>query len=338
MAETYVGRVHTENAVLDIGEDIGALVIYTGQEMLGKEIEVSPKGNDAQKIHTAVLERKVNGRTLFAALFLELPEGDYITLTTPSSEITIIGGQVAELNLQASNVIIHPKAPSNSHPHQHGIGSSQRLAEVSTTYPRDQVQQGDREGRPYYTRPVQADPSYSRGDPRGRPCLPPRYRDGKVVSAAPMGTAPMRYTEEGQVAWDEMWTDFCDLALAGGPPHRDTLLEPVPPDEVKADLENYERVVSEIERGWRLVTGLPTVRSEKLGWVGLQCKDEEMALWILRAIVVENVCVRREGNVLYLPAGPAFRLDMEIKNVITVVAKTHHYWTEHILDPSLRSG
>ena len=161
MAETYVERVHTENAVLDIGEDIGALVIYTGQEMLGKEIEVSPKGNDAQKIHTAVLERKVNGRTLFAALFLELPEGDYITLTTPSSEITIIGGQVAELNLQASNVIIHPKAPSNSHPHQHGIGSSQRLAEVSTTYPRDQVQQGDREGRPYYTRPVQADPSYS---------------------------------------------------------------------------------------------------------------------------------------------------------------------------------
>src|SRR6266702_2463698 len=310
MAETYVERVHTENVVLDIGEDIGALVIYTGHEMLGNEIEVCPKGNHTQKIHTAVLERKVNGRTLFAALFLELPEGDYITLTTPSSEITIIGGQVAELNLQASNVIIHPKAPSNSHPHQHGIGSSQRLAEVSTTYPRDPALE----------------------------ILPPRYRNGKVVSAVPMGTAPMRYTEEGQVAWDEMWTDFCDLALAGGPPHRDTLLEPVPPDEVKADLENYECVISEIERGWRLVTGLPTVRSEKLGWVGLQCKDEEMALWILRAIVVENVCVRREGNVLYLPAGPGFRLDKEIKNVITVVAKTHHYWTEHILDPSLRSG
>jgi len=302
MAETYVVRVHTENAVLDIGEDIGALVIYTGQELLGKEIEVSPKSHDAQKIHTAVLERKVNGRTLFAALFLELPQGDYITLTTPSSEITIIGGQVAELNLQASNVIIHPKAPSNSHPHQHGNDSSQRLAEVSTTYHRD--------------------PALD--------ILPPRYRNGKVVSAAPMGTAPMRYTEEGQVAWDEMWTDFCDLALAGGPPHRDTLLEPVPPDEVKADLENYERVISEIERGWRLVTGLPTVRSEKFGWVGLQCQDEEMALWLLRAIVVENVCVRREGSVLYLPAGPTFRLDKEIKNVITVVAKTHHYWTEHL--------
>ena len=302
MVETYTERVHTENAVLDIGEDIGALVIYTGQEMLGREIEVSPKSNQVLRIHTAVLERKVNGRRMFAALFLELPEGDYITLTTPSSEITITGGQVAELNWMAPNVIIHPKALSNYHPHQHGNGSSQQLSEVSRTYPREPA----------------------------RDILPPRYRNGKVVSAAPMGTAPMRYTEKGQVAWDEMWTDFCDLALAGGPPHRDTLLEPVPPDEVKADMESYERVVSEIERGWRLATGLPTVRSEKLGWIGLQCQDEEMALWILRAIVVENVCVRREGNILYLPAGPAFRIDKEIKNVITVVAKTHHYWTEHI--------
>ena len=286
MAETYVERVHTENAVLDIGEDIGALVIYTRQELLGEEIEVSPKDNDAQKTHTTVLERKVNERTMYAALFLALPEGDYNTCSTPSSAITIIGGHVAELDWRESNVIIEPKTPYGSHPHRYEYAVLEML--------------------------------------------PPRYRNGKVISAAPMGTAPMRYTDEGQVAWDEMWTDFCDLALAGGPPHRDTLLEPVPPDEVKADLENYERVVSEIERGWRLVTGLPTVRSEKSGWVGLQCEDEEMALWILRAIVVENVCVRREGSVLFLPAGPAFRLDKEIKNVITVVAKTHHYWTEHL--------
>src|SRR5438874_13760608 len=132
MPETYIEKVHTENAVLDIGEDIGALVIYTGQELLGKEIEVSPKDNQMLKIHTAVLERKVNGRTLFAALFLELPEGDYITLSTPPSEITIIGGQVVELDWQASTVILHPKALSYNHPHQHGNGSSECLSEVST--------------------------------------------------------------------------------------------------------------------------------------------------------------------------------------------------------------
>lgn len=302
MAEIYVERVHTENAVLGIGEDIGALVIYTSQEMLGKEIEVCPKVNNAQKIHTAVLERKVNGRTMFAALFLALPQGDYVTLSTPSSEITIVGGQVAELNWQETDVFLHPKAPYGSHPHLHDRSNFQRMPGVPATDSRD--------------------PAID--------FLPPRYRNGKVVSAAPMGSAPMYYTEDGQVAWDKMWTDFCDLALAGGPPHRDTLLEPVPPDEVKVDLENYERVVAEIERGWRLVTGLPTVRSEKPGWVGLKCVNEEMALWILRAIVVENVSIRREGSVLYLPAGPAFRLDKEIKNVITVVAKTHHYWKEHI--------
>ena len=39
MVEQYVERVHTEHAVLDIGEDIGALVIYTREEFRGKEIQ-----------------------------------------------------------------------------------------------------------------------------------------------------------------------------------------------------------------------------------------------------------------------------------------------------------
>ena len=150
------------------------------------------------------------------------------------------------------------------------------------------------------------------------------------MSAAPMGSAAMRFDEDGQIAWDEMWTGFCDLALAGGPSHRGTLLEPVTPQEVQTDREAYERVVAEIERGFRLVTGLPVVGSQSPGWVGLRCENEEMALWLLRAIVVENVCVRREGVVLFFPAGPHFRLDKEIKNIITVVAKTNHYWQEHL--------
>jgi sirohydrochlorin cobaltochelatase len=54
-----------------------------------------------------------------------------------------------------------------------------------------------------------------------------------------------------------------------------------------------------------------------------------MALWLLRAVTAENVCVRREGTTLFFPAGPTFRLEEEIKNVITVAAKTLHYWKEH---------
>jgi len=289
MVEQYVERVHTEPAVLDIGQDIGALVIYTREELRGKEIEVSLKGNDTKRTHTAIHERRANGRTIFAGVFLALPAGDYIIWVHPSSEITIVGGHVAEVNWADSEVYV----PTIGH--SHSFGSFGQTSQNTT-----------------------------------RDILPPQYRNGKAVSAAPMGSAPMRYTEDEQVAWDQMWTGYCDLALAGGPPHRESLLEPVDPGEVKADLATYERVVAEIERGFRMVTGRPTVRSERLGWVGLQCENEEMALWLLRAIVVENVCIRREGRVLYLPAGPAFRLEKEIKNVVTVIAKTNHYWTEHV--------
>jgi len=296
MVETYVERVHTEHALLDIGEDVGALVIYTRKELLGKEIQVSLKGKNAAKlVHTAIWERRFNGRTVFAGIYAELPLGDYIIWTHPSREVTIVGGSVAEVDLRDISEIYVPYPG-----HAHGYDSI--APGVCATAPRSTI----------------------------RDLLPPRYRGGKVVSAAPMGAVPLLYTDDGQVAWNEMWTGFCDLALAGGPSHRGTLLEPVAPQEVKADQDAYERVVAEIERGLQLVTGLPTVRSESLGWVGLRCADEEMALWLLRAIVVENVCVRREGTVLFLPAGPAFRLEHEIKNVITVVAKTHHYWTEHI--------
>ncbi|GAC1401428.1 MAG: sirohydrochlorin chelatase [Ktedonobacteraceae bacterium] len=150
-----------------------------------------------------------------------------------------------------------------------------------------------------------------------------------ATSAKPMSSTPLIYTEEGQVAWDQMWQDFCDLALAGGPPHRGVFLEPVTPTEVESNRNAYERVVAEIERGLQLVTGLPTTRCSTPGWIGLECPDEKMALWLLQAIVAENVSVRREGAVLFLPAGPTYRVEKEIKNVVTVVAKTHHYWVEH---------
>ena len=51
----------------------------------------------------------------------------------------------------------------------------------------------------------------------------------------------------------------------------------------------------------------------------------------MRAIIVENIMVRREGGVLYLPAGPHFTLKREIKNVVTAIAKTVHYWTAHLV-------
>ena len=55
-----------------------------------------------------------------------------------------------------------------------------------------------------------------------------------------------------------------------------------------------------------------------------------MAGWLVRAIAMENVAVRRRGAILELPVSPHFRLEKEIKNVITVIAKTCHYWNDHM--------
>jgi sirohydrochlorin cobaltochelatase len=59
--------------------------------------------------------------------------------------------------------------------------------------------------------------------------------------------------------------------------------------------------------------------------------------WLQRAFTIENVSVRSEGLELDLPAGPSYRPEMEIKNVITVMAKTTHYQFGHVI-PVQRSG
>jgi len=164
-----------------------------------------------------------------------------------------------------------------------------------------------------------------------RPILPPRYQGNASVNSAPMdGAADLVYDDQGQVVWDDIWGAFCDLAIAGGPPHRGALLEAPQRDEVQANPVAYEQVLDELARGLKQITGWPIVRDAAPGWIGIVCPDEEATVWILRAVMAENVTARREGITLFLPAGPAFHLKYEIKSVITAVAKTHHYWTEHM--------
>jgi sirohydrochlorin cobaltochelatase len=168
-------------------------------------------------------------------------------------------------------------------------------------------------------------------DDRVSAILPPRYREpGAAVSPAPMGAAPLVFGPDGEIAWDQLWQGFCELALAGGPPHRGTLLEAPPRDETLADPERYREVRRELARGIRLVTGLEVRLDTTPGWIGVVCASEAMAIWLMRAIVVENVMARREGPLLLLPAGPRFTLAGEIKNVVTALAKSHHYWIEHL--------
>lgn len=161
--------------------------------------------------------------------------------------------------------------------------------------------------------------------------LPPRYQHCYAsVPPTSMGSAGLKYGADGKVAWDQIWTSFCDLALAGGPPHRGKLLEPVPAAEVAADPGRYRDVVSEIDRAIGLTSGMPVIAGYEPGWVGVLCQSLEEAAWLQFAVTAENVSARRRQAVLQLPAGPAFRVEKEIKNVVVSLAKSCHYWDSHL--------
>ena len=168
-------------------------------------------------------------------------------------------------------------------------------------------------------------------DARLKTILPEEYQESyESMEPVPMRSAGLKYDSDGKVAWNEIWGSFCDLAMAGGPPHKGSLLEPGRPGDISAEAARYSEVAEEICRGIMMTTYLEADPSPVPGWVRVTCLSDAMAAWLLRAIVMENVAARGEGLVLDLPAAPHFRLEKEIKNVITVIAKTSHYWLEHM--------
>jgi hypothetical protein len=110
-----------EDAVLDIGGDVGALILYTDAEYEEREIEISPvddlalanahdhtEGHDhdhphehEHRTHTAIHERRAGGQTTYAGIYPQLKAGTYRLWTDDPSlpdRVTIVGGEVAELD------------------------------------------------------------------------------------------------------------------------------------------------------------------------------------------------------------------------------------------------
>lgn len=87
--------------VLDIGGDIGALVLYTDKRFLDEEVEISLVGDEWPRVHTAIHERRMGERVMFAGVYPELRAGTYRLWTDDASlpdRVTIVGGEVAELD------------------------------------------------------------------------------------------------------------------------------------------------------------------------------------------------------------------------------------------------
>lgn len=84
---------------IDVGEGMGALVLYADAERQWMEPEIHPVGRAEERQHVWVLERLVGSGSLYAAVFPSLPEGRY-AICSPggesAQEVEITGGTVTE--------------------------------------------------------------------------------------------------------------------------------------------------------------------------------------------------------------------------------------------------
>jgi hypothetical protein len=86
---------------MELGADVGALVLYTPASLDGAEIEISRDG-DPRRTHSRVRPRRVPAGTRYAAVYPGLPAGRYTIWRdrdTPAASATITGGQITSCNL-----------------------------------------------------------------------------------------------------------------------------------------------------------------------------------------------------------------------------------------------
>ena len=92
-----------EHVMLDLGPGIGALVLHTGADLHGKEIEISPAGRDGERSHKQVHERPVAGRPFYGAVFDSLPAGEYTLWLDDRPlrwNVAVAGAAVTDLSLK----------------------------------------------------------------------------------------------------------------------------------------------------------------------------------------------------------------------------------------------
>jgi hypothetical protein len=87
-------------AVLEIGDDVGALVLYTDEEFVDREIEIGRLGED-RRVHTAIHRRQMGDRFICAGVYPDLLEGLYrvwIDRAGLPDRVAVTGGHVTELD------------------------------------------------------------------------------------------------------------------------------------------------------------------------------------------------------------------------------------------------
>ncbi|HEU5269248.1 MAG TPA: hypothetical protein VFU36_04925 [Jatrophihabitans sp.] len=91
------------SVLLDIGGDVGAVLVSMPAELAGSEVEARPvavRPGRPHLPHVAVLPRPVAGGVRYSAVFGELPQGEYQLYLRPDGPVALTvsvrGGEVTE--------------------------------------------------------------------------------------------------------------------------------------------------------------------------------------------------------------------------------------------------
>ena len=89
--------------VMDIGGDIGGLIVWLDDSLEGTELPIEYADDPKRDIHTGVWRRSLGGETVVVAVYPELREGSYRIhpgTAHAGAQLEITGGQVAHLDLR----------------------------------------------------------------------------------------------------------------------------------------------------------------------------------------------------------------------------------------------
>ena len=90
--------------VFDIGDDVGALIVYLDEVLEGTEVPIEWDRDPTKDVHTGVWRRSLGNDSVVVAVYPELIEGRYRVPALGAHaprDVDIVGGQVAEIDLRS---------------------------------------------------------------------------------------------------------------------------------------------------------------------------------------------------------------------------------------------
>ena len=107
MTEPVAGPSGPGTVVIEVGGDIGALVLHAPAGLDGREIEISRAGDPrARRTHAQVRRRQMADATMYAAVYPDLLAGTYVIWAderNAAATAVITGGQVTACSWPAAS-------------------------------------------------------------------------------------------------------------------------------------------------------------------------------------------------------------------------------------------